>query len=172
MFVEPDAVGRVDFEHSVEADGVVDFGGADAAGLFGGFAGDAAPAFDAFAGSVGEAAFAAGGFDGDDAGDGEFGGFFDGPFEAFEFDEGKVKGGFGEWGVGGEFFEGGEFDEGFAGGFDFGEPDATGVCDFVFLAGFDAEDAGEVVGVFAFDNGFAVADFVDEKAASGHVHSI
>ena len=109
-FAEEDAEGcGFGGEGGREGDGVGDFGDVGAAGLLGGFEGDAAPAFGAFGGGEGEVLFGAAGEDGRDAGDAEFGGFFDGPLEVIELEDGEQEMD-GQGGVGFELFVEGEVD--------------------------------------------------------------
>ncbi len=60
-----------------------------AAGLLGGFEGDAAPAFGTFGRGEGEMFFRAAGEDGRDPCYTELGGFFDGPLEVIELEDGE-----------------------------------------------------------------------------------
>ena len=92
-----------------EWDGVGDFGDGGAAGLLGGFEGDAAPAFGAFGGGEGEVFFGSAGEDGGDLCYSEFGGFFDGPLDVIELEDGEEEVER-EGGVGFEFFVEGEED--------------------------------------------------------------
>ena len=109
-FAEEDAEGRgFGLRGRGERGGIGDFGNVGAAGLLGGLEGDAAPAFDAFGGGEGEVLLGAAGEDGRDAGDAEFGGFFDGPLEVVELEDGEQQMD-GQCGVGFEFLVEGEAD--------------------------------------------------------------
>ena len=57
--------------------------------MLGGFERDAAPAIDSLGGGEGEVFFGAAGEDGGDAIDAKLGGFFDGPLEVIELEDGE-----------------------------------------------------------------------------------
>ncbi len=91
-FAEEDARGRgLAGEGGGEWGGREDFGDVGAAGLLGAFERDATPAFGALGSGEGEVLLGAAGEDGSDARDAEFGGFFDGPLEAIELEDGEQK---------------------------------------------------------------------------------
>ncbi len=140
-------------EAAVEAHGGENFRHGDAARLLAALAGDALPAFAAFDGGFEEALIGAGGIDGEDAVDAEFGGLLDHPFEAVEFDEGGAEGDDDGRGDGGEGFEDAEVNAIAAGFEDLGEEGVLVIGDFEALAGLDAEDAGEMAGILAAEFG-------------------
>ena len=109
-FAEQDAEGRgFGGDGGGERRGIGDFGDVGAAGLLGGFERDTSPAFDAFGGGEGEVLLRAAGEDGRDAGDAEFGGLFDSPFEVVELEDREQQMD-GQCGVGLEFLVQGEAD--------------------------------------------------------------
>ncbi len=152
-FAEEDAEGGgVGGERGVEWGGVGDLGDVGAAGLLGGFEGDAAPAVGSFGGGEGEVFFGAAGEDGSDAGDAQFGGFLDGPFEVVELEDGEEEVD-GERGVGFELFVEEEVDLSVGDGGDLGAVEEAVGYDVVDLAGLGAQDAGEVGGLVAGEGG-------------------
>ena len=115
--------------------------------------------------------FGAAGEDGGDAGDAELGGLFDAPLEVIELEDGEqqVEG---KARVGFELFVEGEVDLGDgagADGGDFGAMDEAVGDDVEDLAGFGAEDAGEMVGLVAGEGGGAIGPGIGDEAAAGHV---
>ena len=135
-----------------EWSGIEDMGGVAAAGLLGGFQCDATPSGDSLGGGEGEVLLGALGEDGRDAGDAEFGDFFDGPLEAIELEDGEQKVD-GEGGVGFELFAEGEEDFGFRDLSDLGEVEETVGYDVKELTGLGAQDAGEMLGLLAGEGG-------------------
>ena len=120
--------------------------------MLGGFKSYAAPAFGAFGGGEAEVLLGAAGEDGGDPGYAELGGFFDGPLEVIEFEDGEQEVD-GQGGVGFEFFMEDEADFGLGDGGDLGAVEEA-VGDHVEdLAGLRAEDAGEVRGLLASEGG-------------------
>ena len=106
--------------------------------------------------ALGEVLFGAAGEDGGDAGDAEFGGFFDGPLEVIELEDGEEEME-GQGGVGFEFFVEGEVDFVFGDAGDFGAVEEAAGDDVEDLAGLGAEDAGEVGGLVAGEGGGGVS---------------
>ncbi len=155
------------FEGEFEGDGVVDVGDVGAAGLFCCFESDAAPAFDSLGGGQGEVLLGAASEDGGDTGDAELGGFFDGPLEVIELEDGEeqVEG---KGGIGLELFVEGEEDFLLGDGDDFGAVEEAVSDDVVDLAGFGAKDAGEVEGLIAGEGGGVGGDLVGDEAAASH----
>ncbi len=154
-------------EGLLEGSGVGDLGDGGAAGLLGGFEGDAAPAVDTFGGGLGEVFFGAAGEDGGDAGDAEFGGFFDAPLEMVELEDGDEEME-GEGGVGLELFVEGEVDGLRSDGGDRGAVEEAVGDDVIDLAGLGAEDAAEVGGLIAGEGGSGGRPGVGDEAAAGH----
>jgi hypothetical protein len=103
-------------------------------------------------GGEGEVLFGAAGEDGRDAGDAELGGFFDGPLEAIELEDGEEEMD-GECRVGFQLFVEDEGDFGVGYGGDFGAVKEAIGDDVVDLAGLGAEDAAKVVGLLAGEGG-------------------
>lgn len=168
-FAEENAGGALFlFEGLFEGDGVGDLGDGGAAGLLGGFKGNAAPALDAFGGGLGEVLFCAAGEDGGDAGYAQLGGFFDGPFHVIELEDGEEEMKW-ERGVGLELFVEGEVDFGVAYRGDFGAVEEAVGYDVVGLAGFGAEDSGEMNGLVADEGGCGWCPEVGDEASAGHV---
>lgn len=171
-FVEQHAVLRGIGDGGVEFRGVGNFGNAKTAGLFAGLARDSAPALDALESAVEEPLFTAVALDRDDFRDAELRRLFDGPFEALEFDKGEVECDGGKFRRGLDFIEDGEGNQILSRRFDLGQPDSGVIGDFEFLAGFDAEDAREVVRVVACQFRAPVTDPINEKTSPRHVQSL
>ncbi len=74
----------------------------------------------------------------------------------------------GKGGVGGELFVEGEVDTGFGDAGDLGAVEEAVGDDVVDLAGFGAEDAGEVGGLIAGEGGGGGGPGVGDEAATGH----
>ncbi len=140
------------FEGELQWDGIGDLRDVGAAGLFGGFEGDAAPAFDTLGSSQSQVLFRAAGEDRGHAGDAEFGGFFDGPFQMIELEDGEeqVQG---KGCVGLELFVEGEANLCIGDGYDFGSVEKAVGDDVVDLARFRAEDAGQVGSLVTRESG-------------------
>jgi holliday junction DNA helicase RuvA len=168
-FIKPNAIGSPGYQHVFEANGVIDIGRAQAAGLLAGFTGDAAPAFYTFTCAVGESAFTPCGFYGNNARYPEFGSFLNRPFEALEFDKRKIKGYERQFGSGFDFFNENEFNKTLAGRLNFGEPYALCVRDLIFLTLFDAQNACQVVGVLALYDRLTVRYPVCKETPPRHV---
>ena len=171
-FAEEDAGGAgFAVEGGFELDGVGDLGDVGAAGLLGSFEGDAAPALGSLWSGEGEVFFGAAGEDGGDAGYAEFGGFFDGPLEVVELEDGEeeVEG---KGGVGFELFVEGEEDLIFRDGGDLGAVEEAAGYDVEDLAGFGAEDAGEVGGLVAGEGSGGGGPTVGDPATAGHEVSL
>ena len=159
-FAEEDARGRrFAAECGGELGGVENIGDVGAAGLLGGFEGDATPAFSPLRGGEGEVLLGAAGEDGCDAGDAQLGGFFDGPLEAVELEDGEQEVD-GEGCVSFQLFVEGEEDFGLlviaGGGADFGDFGAVEEAvgnDVEELAGLGAEDVSEMDGLLAGEGG-------------------
>lgn len=113
---------------------------------------DAAPSIDAPGGGLGEVLLGASCEDGCDAGDAEFGGFLDGPFEVIELEDGEeeVEG---ECGFGFVFFVESEGDLVVADCGDFGAVKEAVGDDVEDLAGLGSEDACKVCGLVAGECG-------------------
>ncbi len=124
------------------------------------------PAGGAFGGGGEERFFAARGGERDDASDAEFGGFFDGPFEGVEFDDGEEKSCFERGMVYGKLFDEFEVDFVAGDGVNAAEPDRRTIAEFVELARLRTEDAAEVVSGFALHRGALVLELIDKEAAA------
>ncbi len=152
-FAEEDAEGGLLLlESQLERSWVGDLGDGGAAGLLGGFVGDAAPAFDALGGGLGQVLFGAAGEDWRDAGDAEFGSFFDGPLEVVEFEDGEQQMN-GQGRIGLQLFEQDELNLAIGNSGDLGAMQES-IGDYVVcLAGLGAEDAGEMSSLLAGKRG-------------------
>ncbi len=139
-----------------------------AARLLAGFQENALPAFEAFCSGAVEPLFAAIGGYGNKSLDSELGAFFEDPFEAVEFDQRNEKGQADRERRGCETLEDLEENSILSRLADLGQVDAAAVGDFVALAGFDAEDAGEVVRFLAGNFGALMMDLWYKEPASCH----
>jgi hypothetical protein len=113
-----------------------------------------------------EAPLTANGFDGDDFGDAEFGRFLNHPFEMIELDQRGAQDQADCRRRRGELFKGPKGDVFLARGINLGEIDVAIVGDFVTLAGFDAENAGEMAGIVAGNFGSSTSHLVNKEPAA------
>jgi len=150
---------------------VVDGGDVGAAGLLGGLECDATPAVYTFGSGEGEMLFGAASEDGRDARGTELGGFFDGPLEVIELEDGEEKMD-GECGVGFEFFVKGEDDLAIGDGDDLGTVEETVGDDVVDLSGLGAEDASEMCGLIAGERCGGGGEGIGDEAAARHADRI
>ena len=120
-----------------------------------------------FSGGLGEMLFGAASEDGCDAGDAELGGLFDGPLHVVELEDGEEEMER-EGRVGGELFVEHEMDEVVVNGGDFGSVEEAVGDDVVDLAGFGAEDAGEMSGLVAGEGRSGGGPGVGDEATTGH----
>jgi Holliday junction DNA helicase RuvA len=153
-----------------EPDRFIDVRNPNASRLLAAFAGNFAPAFDSFRGGFEEAFIRAGRLDGEDGLYAQLGNLFDHPFEPIEFEERDDQDDRRKRRAGVERFDDAEGNCARRHSFDFGEAESGAVSDLVTLAGFGAEDSGEMVGILAFEGGAVTVDAVHEEAAAGHVH--
>ena len=165
--------GRLGGESGFEQSGIEDLRNRGAAGLFGGFEGDAAPAVNSFSGGEGEVLFGTASEDRGDALGAELGGFFDGPLEVIELEDGEQevdrKGS-----VGFEFLVQGEGDAVGGDGGDFGAVEEAAGDEVVDLTGLGTEDASKVGGLIAGEGGGVLVTVpgVGYEAAAGHEVSL
>src|SRR5258708_3856486 len=104
----------------------------------------------------------------DDGLDAQLGRFLDHPFEALELDErheqGDADDGLGD----GQLFHDAESNGTLARFHDLGEIEARAVADLVLLAGLRAQDAGEMLGLFAVKLSFTAPHLVHKETSPGH----
>ncbi len=141
-----------------------------AARLLRAFEEDFLPAGGSFGSGGEQSFFAAGGGERDDAGDAEFGGFFEGPFESVKFYDREKQDCFAAWGIAGELFDEFEIDFVASDSVDAAEPERSAVREFVELARLRAEHAAEMVRGFALHGGALVLEVVDEEAAAHWIY--
>ncbi len=160
-------------EDGREREGIGDGRDRRAAGLLGGFEGDATPTVGSLGGCLSQMLFGTAGEDGGDAVDPELGGFFDGPLEVIELEDGeqemKRKGG-----VSFELFVKGEGDAVRGDGGDLSTVEKATGNEVEDLAWFRTENTGEMSGLIAGEGcGVVVAvPGVSDEAAAGHGGSL
>jgi holliday junction DNA helicase RuvA len=155
-------------ERALEADGGQNLRHAHASRLLTRFTRDPEPAFSSFDGGVEKAFFGARGRYRNDALHAQFGGLFDDPFEAVEFNN-RSKQGDGDRGRGrGEGFENAKGDAFAARLRNFGQIGGVVIGDFVELSGFDAEHARQVAGLLAAEFGDSIAQVIYKEAPACH----
>lgn len=167
-FVEPDAETLAGGDRIRAVEEFAEYRQAGAAALLAGFEQDAAPAFHAFGCGFGQAVLAAFGDEGLNAADAEFGRLFEHPLKMIELEQARVEGDRVGRRARGEPLLDAERNDAFPGHFDGGEVEMFVVGDLKDLAGFDAEDARQMLGHLVVEFGHIPFYFRDEEKSSRH----